>query len=139
LALVSSSLGSLSPGVSPAATKKVSAFSLNKVLVAIILLIIVAVAVYPNAARLYNAAQTTAAAGELHTVQMAVSMAISEANSAGFSSETLAGSGSLTLDKSHDIAVGNSTVGAFLKGGIAKLRGSYNLDSRGAASQTNYP
>jgi hypothetical protein len=139
LAFVSSTLESLSPKVSPGSTKRVPVFSLNKVLVAVILLIIVAVAIYPNAARLYDAAQNTAAAGELHTVQMAVSMAISEANSTGFGSEALAGSSPLTLDKSHDVAVGNSTVGAFLDGGIGKLRGSYSLDSRGGAIQTGYP
>jgi type IV pilus assembly protein PilA len=107
-------------------------FTLIEVLVVVAILGVLAAVAIPNIAKFSTSGKTQAGATELAVVQTAVHAAMTQEQTGDIG-------GTFTLDSSHDVVIGTTSVGAFLVGGITALHGSYSLNADGAANQNAYP
>ena len=106
-------------------------YPLIEMAVIIITLVILCAVMAFSSARFVESSKGPVAAAELHDVEIAVAAAMSQENIAAIEGGT--------LNSSHDLQIGDAAVGAYLKGGTAKLRGSYQIDGDGTISQIAYP
>jgi type IV pilus assembly protein PilA len=101
-------------------------FTLIELLVVVAILGILAAVVIPNVARFINSGQTEAASTELSNVQTAVVAAMAD--------QKLGTITAGTIDGTHDLTVGSTSVGAFITGGISKLTRSYDIGTDGSVT-----
>jgi hypothetical protein len=106
-------------------------YPLVEMAVIIITLVILCAVMAFSTARFVDSSKGPVAAAELHDVQIAVAAAMSQ--------ESITAIEGGALNSSHDLQIGDSEVGAYLKGGTAKLRGSYQVNGEGTISQIAYP
>jgi type IV pilus assembly protein PilA len=109
--------------------KKMAGFTLVELLVVVAILGVLAAIVIPNVGKFIGSGKTEANAVELHDVQTAITVAMAQE-----ATGTIAGTEPFLLDKSHDVTIGSTSVGAFLIGTNTALQGSYNLDANGLAT-----
>ena len=84
-----------------------------------------------NGTKLAESAARPASGTELHDVQIAVTAAMTAGNTPAFPGGT--------LDKSHNLYIGNVAVGDYIKGGNAVLNGSYRVEPDGSVESVVAP
>jgi type IV pilus assembly protein PilA len=118
-------------------------FTLIELLVVVAILGVIAAVAVPNVGKFMGKGHEEAAATELHNVQTAVMAAMADVHTG-----TIVGGdfGNTDLDTSTagvDLniagASANTTVGAFIVGGVNSVQGNYDVAVDGTVTQAGYP
>ena len=110
--------------------KRQKGFTLIELLVVIAILGILAAVAIPNVTKFIGQSKIAAANTELGLVKTAIGAGMADQQT----STMTAG----TESSSSDLAVGSSTVGAYIQGGNAALKGSYTISASGQITAATY-
>ena len=119
-------------------------FTLIELLVVIAILGVLAAVAVPNVGKFMNKGHEEAAATELHNVQLAALAAMADVQAGTVTQPGAFGNTDLnTATTGVDLPIvgasENTTVGAYIAGGVDSVQGSYDIGEDGTVTQAGYP
>jgi prepilin-type N-terminal cleavage/methylation domain-containing protein len=106
-------------------------FTLYEILVVISILAVLCAIVFVNFSGLIGKGTSEASSLEIRNIQTAVAAALRDQAPVAVTPGT--------LSPTSDVTIGSTTIGAYIKGGNAGVRGTYDIHADGEVTLVSYP